>query len=293
MRGWTTSRHRVAMPVLLAAVLALAGCGGPGETPVTSTAEGAASEEGALAPSDGGGEGAGGSGGDATGTDGAEGGGAGQPDGGAQEAERLSWVPFGPTDPDVPTPSWPAYNAFASGDCAAVERVTAEQGLGEFGAAMVAVCRAAVEGQQDQWEEVAAFAGADPSVLANDCLAPLVSDLLQRALDWHARHPGQTPDVELVQVAGQTECGAQSAAANGTDGGATGDPDGGTGGEPADGATDGSGDGTTDGSGDGDTGEPGSGATDQPGDGAARTGSDATEAPEVSAVPGRSLLPSA
>jgi hypothetical protein len=136
-----------------------------------------------------------------------------------EEAESLTWVPFGPSDPDFPTPSWPAYNAFADGKCSALEAYTSEQDLGDVGRAMVALCFAAVEGQEDRWDEVAELADADPSPLVNDCLEPIVSELIHRAVAWHEQNPGETPEVQFERVGGQTPCGEQSAEQNGTDGG--------------------------------------------------------------------------
>jgi hypothetical protein len=109
-------------------------------------------------------------------------------------------VPFGPSDPTVPTPSWPAYRAFANGDCGALQAYLGTSdgaSLGDFGKAMVAVCEAAVDGRQDRWEVAAALAAADPSSLANDCLAAVVKDLLDRAMTWHQRHPGHKPVVRF------------------------------------------------------------------------------------------------
>lgn len=138
------------------------------------------------------------------------------------DAESLTWVPFGPSDPDSPTPSWPAYNAFADGNCPALEAYTSEQDLGDFGRAMVATCFAAVEGQQDRWDELAEVADSDPSPLANSCLAPVISDLIQRALQWHEQNPGESPDVQFVRLDGQTTCGEQqSGGQNGTGGAET------------------------------------------------------------------------
>jgi hypothetical protein len=74
---------------------------------------------------------------------------------------------------------------------------------------MVAVCQAAVEGRQDRWEAAKAAAGADPSKLANDCLAAVVKDLLDRALAWHERYPGAKPTVRFQRLTGQTDCGRQ------------------------------------------------------------------------------------
>jgi hypothetical protein len=80
---------------------------------------------------------------------------------------------------------------------------------------MVAVCEAAVDGRRDRWEvTAAALATADPSSLANDCLAGLVKELLDRALAWHQRNPGSKPAVRFQRLAGETECGKQANSEN-------------------------------------------------------------------------------
>jgi hypothetical protein len=121
-------------------------------------------------------------------------------------------VPFGPSDPTFPTPSWPIYRAFANGDCSALQDYLNSpegQSVEGFGQAMVAVCQAAVEGRQDRWGAAKDAAGSDPSKLANDCLAAVVKDLLDRALAWHERHPGAKPTVRFQRLTDQTECGRQ------------------------------------------------------------------------------------
>lgn len=127
--------------------------------------------------------------------------------GGESSTESLAWVPFGPADPTSPTPSWPVYRRLAQGDCSGLAAYLAEEGgsVGSFGTALVAVCRAAVDGQQGQWEVARTFKDADTSGLANDCLAAVLKDLLDRAVAWHDRNPGRA-DVAFSQVAGTTAC---------------------------------------------------------------------------------------
>jgi hypothetical protein len=131
--------------------------------------------------------------------------------------DDLAWVPFGPQDPTSPTPTWPVYNLFAQGKCSELrDYLSTDQGasIGEsdVGQAMVAVCAAANEGQQDQWSVAEARAGANPSAIdtsaiGDDCLGKAVAELLNRALVWHREHPEQTPDVQIQRVEGRTECG--------------------------------------------------------------------------------------
>jgi hypothetical protein len=131
--------------------------------------------------------------------------------------DDLAWVPFGPQDPTSPTPTWPVYNFFAQGKCSELrDYLSSEQGasIGEsdVGQAMVAVCQAAIEGQQDQWSVAEEQAGANPSAIdtsaiGDDCLGQAIAELLNRALVWHREHPEQTPDVQIKRVEGRTECG--------------------------------------------------------------------------------------
>jgi hypothetical protein len=181
--------------VLVAGLLAAA-CGGSGGSP-----GGDASGSGGSAAVTG----------DSTQQGGASGGGS-QGGGGGGQGEELAWVPFGPSDPTFPTPSWPIYRAFANGDCSALQDYLNSpegQSVEGFGQAMVAVCQAAVEGRQDRWGAAKDAAGSDPSKLANDCLAAVVKDLLDRALAWHERHPGAKPTVRFQRLTDQTECGRQ------------------------------------------------------------------------------------
>jgi hypothetical protein len=132
--------------------------------------------------------------------------------------DDLAWVPFGPQDPTSPTPTWPVYNAFAKGECSdlrdylSIDPGAASIRESDFGKAMVAVCAAAYDGQQDQWRIAERHAGDNPSAidtstLQDSCLGDAIAGLLNRALVWHREHPGQTPDVQDQVVAGRTECG--------------------------------------------------------------------------------------
>ena len=131
--------------------------------------------------------------------------------------DDLAWVPFGPQDPISPTPTWPVYNLFAQGKCSELrDYLNTDQGASiresDIGQAMVAVCEAAIEGEQDQWSVAEARAGANPSridtsAIGDDCLGDAIAGLLNRALVWHREHPEQTPDVQDERVEGRTECG--------------------------------------------------------------------------------------
>lgn len=134
----------------------------------------------------------------------------GDPENGDDTDEGLAWVPFGPSDPTIPTPSWPVYNAFAQGRCEELQDYLETEDIGDFGRAMVALRAAAFDGREDQWEVAEALSGADSASLANDCLADVVKDLIDRALAWHDEHPGRTPAVKFQRVQGKTECGEQA-----------------------------------------------------------------------------------
>ena len=203
MRSWYRCRWLGPAIALTLVVGLVAGCGGSGPPTTNSSGSDHASDDGGESSAAGNSSGSGNSqsGGNSQGGD-------------TSSDEELAWVPFGPADPTIPTPSWPAYRAFANGDCGALQAYLGTSdgaSLGDFGKAMVAVCEAAVEGRQDRWEAAAAaLAAADPSSLANDCLAGVVKDLLDRALAWHQRYPGRKPAVRFQRLDGQTECGRQA-----------------------------------------------------------------------------------
>jgi hypothetical protein len=224
VRSWC--RHARVGPVValvLVSGLLAAACGGSG-----GSSDGDPSGSGGSAAvtgdstqqgggDDGGTQGGGGGQGGGSQGGGGQGGGGSQGGGGGGQGEELAWVPFGPSDPTFPTPSWPVYRAFANGDCSALQDyLNSPEGesVGRFGEAMVAVCQAAVEGRQDRWEAAKDAADADPSKLAHDCLAAVVKDLLDRALAWHERNPGAKPTVRFQRLTGQTECGRQDSSAS-------------------------------------------------------------------------------
>ncbi|MGW6199122.1 hypothetical protein ACWF0M_23450 [Kribbella sp. NPDC055110] len=134
--------------------------------------------------------------------------------GGSGDGKRgsgwLSWVPFGPRDGESPTPTWAAYTPFADGKCARLQSNLRTDTAGLKGTgiatAMLALCRAAVDGRADQWVLVEKYATADPAPLGDDCVAALVTEVLARAVVWHKAHPGQKPEVKFNRVEGNTEC---------------------------------------------------------------------------------------
>jgi len=105
--------------------------------------------------------------------------------------EGLAWVPFGPKDPTNPTPTWPTYNSFAEGKCAQLRDYLGNEGAGiaasDLAKAMVAVCAAAIEGQEDQWKVAEAHADPDLSGILDSCLGAAIKELLEVAdkhLTW-------------------------------------------------------------------------------------------------------------
>jgi hypothetical protein len=139
---------------------------------------------------------------------------AGDNGGGGGTDKGVAWVPFGPQDPSFPTPTWPVYNAFASGDCSKLADALPSNDVGDYGELMLAVCQAAIDGQSDKWDTAESLAGADAGGLGNDCVAPLVQGAVERALTWHRDHPDLAPQVQLQPAGDQTACGAQAASEN-------------------------------------------------------------------------------
>ncbi|WP_158847751.1 hypothetical protein [Saccharothrix deserti] len=120
--------------------------------------------------------------------------------------DGFAWVPFGAGDPQDPTPDWPFYNALASHDCAALrDNQISDDPLS---AAAVAVCAAAVDGEEGQWERArAALASGGSSGFSIQCIEDSVRDLVRRAIAWHDSHPGVRPVLQYRSVSGTTECG--------------------------------------------------------------------------------------
>jgi hypothetical protein len=206
MRGWRQRRLLVPVVAVVGMAWLFAGCGGSGSSTDSSTGGSSSTDGGNSGGASSGGEPSSNGGGSSNG-DGSSNGGGGS--GGGGSGDGIDWVPFGPNDPKSPTPGWPVYNAFAAGDCPALRSVPDTDSVGDLGAAMKAVCAAAIEGQADQWE-VAERSLAGGGSLANSCLDPLVRNLLERALAWHHNHPGKQPQARKRQVAGMTECGKAS-----------------------------------------------------------------------------------
>ncbi|MGC7229093.1 hypothetical protein RBA36_22590, partial [Mycobacteroides abscessus subsp. abscessus] len=86
-----------------------------------------------------------------------EGTGGGSTSGKKPKDDGLAWGPYGPKDPAFPTPGWDVYVYFLKHDCDSLKNV--QNPSGNLYDAAVGVCRAAVNGEESQWDAaVNAFA---------------------------------------------------------------------------------------------------------------------------------------
>ena len=191
--------QRLAGAGLLTAALALNGCGAATENSSTVSTSGTVIETTGTSPSP------------SASSPGPSGSGSGSGSSGSPDT-GLAWVPFGPDDPKFPTPGWDVYYYFLAHDCGSLQSSvqTPGDGFGNLYKAAVAVCRAAVDGDQSQWS-VASGAFADrgdgvvigPASCVDDTIASMVSTLLE----WHEKHPGRQPDLTFPRtVDGRTAC---------------------------------------------------------------------------------------
>ena len=125
---------------------------------------------------------------------------------------ELAWAPFGPDDPKFPTPGWDVYYYFLEHNCQSLQNdvQTPDAGFGNLYRAAVAVCRAAVDGEQDQWSVAsAAFAdrGAGAAIGPSGCVDETISAMIQTLLAWHDQHPGRQPSLTFPKTSdGRTAC---------------------------------------------------------------------------------------
>ena len=131
---------RLAGAGLLTAALALNGCGAATENSSTVSTSGTVIETTGTSPSP------------SASSPGPSGSGSGSGSSGSPDT-GLAWVPFGPDDPKFPTPGWDVYYYFLAHDCGSLQSSvqTPGDGFGNLYKAAVAVCRAAVDGDQSQW----------------------------------------------------------------------------------------------------------------------------------------------
>jgi hypothetical protein len=124
----------------------------------------------------------------------------------------LAWAPFGPDDPKFPTPGWDVYYYFLQHNCQSLQNdvQTPDAGFSSLYKAAVAVCRAAVDGELDQWSVAsAAFAdrGAGAAIGPASCVDETVSSMIQTLLTWQDQHPGKQPSLTFPNTAdGRTVC---------------------------------------------------------------------------------------
>ena len=128
------------------------------------------------------------------------------------DSSGVAWVPFGPDDPKFPTPGWDVYYYFLAHNCNALQSdvQTPDAGFGSLYDAAVAVCRAAVDGEQGQWSVAAAAfdkSGGGAAIGPASCVDETISTMVATLLAWHDQHPGQQPDLTFPQTPdGRTAC---------------------------------------------------------------------------------------
>ncbi len=109
--------------------------------------------------------------------------------------DGLAWVPFGPNDPDFPTPGWDVYYYFTAHDCDKLQN-DVQQKTGNLYKSAVAICYAAVKGQQSQWDVANnAFNArtADDAIGPAQCVDDTIATVVAALLAWHEQHPGRQP----------------------------------------------------------------------------------------------------
>lgn len=117
--------------------------------------------------------------------------------GSASSDDGFAWLPFGPAAPSSPPPfQW--YGELERGQCSGT-------GSGVW-AALIAVCRAAINGDQTQWAVAANTDMSGGSGGPGDCLAQAGRTTVHRALTWHQRHPDARPIVRMAAPGEPTAC---------------------------------------------------------------------------------------
>jgi hypothetical protein len=183
--------------VTLAATLCLTSCGGGSDegggtdsSPTASASTGSGTGTPPPARSGGGpGNGSSGSGGSGN--------------GGGSGDDGFSYVPWGPKDPPIPG----QYAAFATTsshdlDCNTVHDQAPD---GEFWVTALAVCYAIRDGAP--WpDRTTVPAPPDPENAYQRCLNVELAAMLQRALRWHAHHPGRPPKISYPARSSTSPC---------------------------------------------------------------------------------------
>ena len=188
------SRRRFAPSAcLVSAILLLAACGA-----AVDREDGSALGDQGSTPSDADSDDSG------AGTDGADdddGGGddEGGDDGGGDDG--FDWTDWGPSDPPIPG----HYRALALSPPACDDAEAQAPDGDPFWRTVIAVCRAATDG--GPWPTDTAV--PDPPEADNahqQCLDEELTEMLRRALRWHADNPGQEPDVVRAGSGATSDC---------------------------------------------------------------------------------------
>jgi hypothetical protein len=133
------------------------------------------------------------------------GGGSGGGGGGADD-EGFAYAPWGPDDPPIPT-QYAALAASAGSEPRCDDLAGAQPG-GAFWETALGVCRA-ITGDGD-WPETTTVPAPPPALNAYQaCLDEELTGMLERALRWHADHPGQRPIVTYPSGSSRSPCQAR------------------------------------------------------------------------------------
>ncbi|GAB5902335.1 hypothetical protein [Mycobacteroides chelonae] len=184
-----------ASPIPLAVLVGslLVACGGAGET-ATRTVTQTVTDQTTITHEGGGSHESTGGGGSST-------------SGKTPKDDGLAWVPYGPKDPAFPTPGWDVYVYFLKHDCDSLKNVQKPEG--NLYEAAVGVCRAAVNGEESQWDVAAtAFAarGTGVEIGPAQCVDDTIAAMVSKLLAWHEANPGRQPELTYPQTDGRTAC---------------------------------------------------------------------------------------
>src|SRR3954447_1423227 len=121
----------------------------------------------------------------------------------------FDWSRYGPADPGDPPPyRW--YGSLERHDCKGLSDSLQGDDTQPLWTALSAVCLAVVDGDDSQWPVASTaareFARTGPSDGANGCMGKQARALLQRALDWHSKHPRARPVVRFPEAGRRTAC---------------------------------------------------------------------------------------
>jgi hypothetical protein len=111
--------------------------------------------------------------------------------------DGFAWLPLGPADARSADQATRWYADLERGRCP-----TGTLDGPQVWRALVAVCAAALSGDQARWVE-AGDAGVENS---GSCLEKAAASLVRRALAWHQRHPNDRPRVRMAVRDGSTAC---------------------------------------------------------------------------------------